>query len=230
MPLPYPMPQFAIIRVEKLKTSTAIINAVKHNAREHTPANADPQLASFNSHHGPSSSDVLATIDKRIQDGRAPGQAAVRKDAVKAIEVLLATSPEFAQKMREDRQLLRAWVKLNMEFVRERYGAANIIRVDMHLDEQSPHLQLVVVPLTKDGRLSAKEVVGGRQELKKLQDDYAAAMRPLGLERGLEGSRAQHESIRKFYGRVSEQLRQEQARLIEERRRLAEQKGRKMGL
>jgi hypothetical protein len=224
------MPQFAIIRVEKLKTSSAIVNAVKHNAREHSPANADTQQAHLNRHSGPTSDEVLAEIDRRIEAGRKPGQPAIRKDAVKAVEVLLATSPEFAQKMRQDERYLKAWVKLSMEFARERYGAGNVLRADLHLDEVSPHLQLIVVPLTKDGRLSAKDVVGDRKALKALQDDYATAMRPLGLERGLEGSRAQHQSIRKFYGRISEELRQEQARLVEERRRLAEQKGRKMGL
>lgn len=54
----------------------------------------------------------------------------------------------------------------------------NRIRPDMifsavvHLDEKTPHLHLCFVPLTKDNRLTAKEILGNRAKLSKWQDEF----------------------------------------------------------
>lgn len=54
------------------------------------------------------------------------------------------------------------------------------------MDEATPHMHLEFVPLTADGRLSAKECIGsGSKALQQLQDDfYKAVGIPFGLERG----------------------------------------------
>jgi hypothetical protein len=57
----------------------------------------------------------------------------------------------------------------------------------------------VVVPLTADGRLSAKDVFNPKT-LRTLQTEYAEAMKPFGMERGVEHSRAKHEVMRHVYG------------------------------
>jgi hypothetical protein len=57
----------------------------------------------------------------------------------------------------------------------------------------------VVVPLTADGRLSAKDLFNPKT-LRALQTEYAEAMKPFGLERGVEHSRAKHEDMRHVYG------------------------------
>ena len=44
------------------------------------------------------------------------------------------------------------------------------------------HIHAVTVPLTSDGRLSAKEVLGGRKEMSERQDRYAAQMKSLDLK------------------------------------------------
>jgi len=53
------------------------------------------------------------------------------------------------------------------------------------LDETSPHLHIMAVPLTVDGRLCAKEILAPK-ELIRRQDDYAKAMKAHGLQRGLD--------------------------------------------
>ena len=40
------------------------------------------------------------------------------------------------------------------------------------MDEKTPHLHLTFVPLTKDNRLCAKEIIGNRANLTKWQDDF----------------------------------------------------------
>jgi hypothetical protein len=46
----------------------------------------------------------------------------------------------------------------------------------VHLDEKTPHMHLCFTPITEDGRLSAKEIIGNRTQLTKWQDDFFAHM------------------------------------------------------
>ena len=54
------------------------------------------------------------------------------------------------------------------------------------MDEKTPHLHLCFTPITKDGRLSAKEILGNRAQLSKWQDEFHAHMSKAfpGLQRG----------------------------------------------
>ena len=54
------------------------------------------------------------------------------------------------------------------------------------MDEKTPHLHLIFVPLTRDNRLCAKEILGNRASLSKWQDDFHAYMveKYPDLERG----------------------------------------------
>lgn len=61
-----------------------------------------------------------------------------------------------------------------------------------------------VVPLTADHRLSCRDFLGGKAKLKQLQTDFHAACgKKRGLERGVEGSTAKHQDIKKFYAALS---------------------------
>ena len=72
------------------------------------------------------------------------------------------------------------------EFLKERIGEENIISAVVHMDEKTPHLHLCFVPLTKDKRLSAKEILGNKKTMIRWQDDFYACMseRWPELERG----------------------------------------------
>ena len=59
-----------------------------------------------------------------------------------------------------------------------------------------------VVPLTQDKRLSAKEFIGSREKMRADQSTYAACVADLGLERGIEGSKATHQTIQQHYAAV----------------------------
>jgi 5S rRNA maturation endonuclease (ribonuclease M5) len=62
-----------------------------------------------------------------------------------------------------------------------------------------------MVPLDEKGKLNCRAILGGsRYRLSELQDDFAAAMAPLGLERGIKGSRAKHTEIRKYYAAINQ--------------------------
>ena len=71
-------------------------------------------------------------------------------------------------------------------FLTERVGEDNIISAVVHMDEKTPHMHLCFVPLTRDGRLSAKEILGNKKAMIRWQDDFYACMaeRWPELERG----------------------------------------------
>lgn len=78
------------------------------------------------------------------------------------------------------------------EFFCERYGSENVINATVHLDEATPHMHLGIVPVTSDGRLSAKDLFNPL-ELKQLQTDFAEKVgKRFQLERGKEGSEVKH--------------------------------------
>lgn len=107
----------------------------------------------------------------------------VRKDSVKFVDTLVTVSPEFAQTHEAE---MREYFTRAFAFLKERVGEDNIISAVVHMDEKTPHMHLCFVPLTRDGRLSAKEILGNKKAMIRWQDDFYACMaeRWPELERG----------------------------------------------
>ncbi|WP_214517265.1 plasmid recombination protein (plasmid) [Streptococcus salivarius] len=78
-----------------------------------------------------------------------------------------------------------------LPMLEDTFGAENIIGSAIHVDESKPHLHVDIVPLTEDGKLSAKQVVGGRGKMHQRQKQWLETMqekRPdLNFERKKEG-------------------------------------------
>ena len=107
----------------------------------------------------------------------------VRKDSVKFVDTLVTVSPEFARVHEAE---MPEYFNRAFGFLKERIGEENIISAVVHMDEKTPHLHLCFVPLTKDKRLSAKEILGNKKAMIQWQDDFYACMaeRWPELERG----------------------------------------------
>ena len=107
----------------------------------------------------------------------------VRRDSVKFVDTLVTVSPEFAKAHKAEMQ---EYFSRAFNFLKERVGEENIISAVVHMDEKTPHLHLCFVPLTKDNRLSAKEILGNKKNMIRWQDDFYACMaeRWPELERG----------------------------------------------
>jgi hypothetical protein len=194
------MPQ-AIIRVAKIKTAGAARGKTAHNYRLMETPNADPDRAkALNQEYlNTDRTDYWRLAEQRI------GEVVTRKvrdDQVRAMEVVLTASPEWfrrgtdgqAEDMRESK-----WVADNLHFLKEKFGAKNVVSFTLHQDEKTPHVHAVVVPITDKNRLSA-DTLFNPKTLSQLQTDYAAAMAEHGLERGVAGSRRQHEDMKQVYG------------------------------
>ncbi|MGI2257530.1 MobV family relaxase [Candidatus Cardinium hertigii] len=125
-------------------------------------------------------------VDARIEEGYTK-EKAIRSDAVKALGLVMTGSHDRMKEIESNQTLFESWKKANWDFAcREFGGEKNIVRFSVHRDEHTPHIHCVVVPITQDGRLSAKEYRHGTVKLQGYQNRYAAAMAPFGLERGIE--------------------------------------------
>lgn len=215
---------FAVLHIEK-GTAGKASGLGSHIDRTKRVLNADPLLSEKNfclrydamygririhrSGSERNEAPLGERIQRRIEEGY-KGKTAIRKDAVTHLNIVLTGSHDRMQDIASDPERLRNWAADNFRFVCNRYGHLNVVEFAVHMDERTPHIHCVVVPLTKDGRLSAKSVMGDRRAMSRLQDDYGKAMQEkYGLQRGIEGSTATHDSVREYYGRIKESLKVE---------------------
>ena len=190
------MPQFAIMRCKKLASMGSVAGALRHCYRERETPNADPERTPTNEHAAATSTDqAMGRMRALLPEKR-------RRDAVLAVEYLMTASPEWWQEASRKQQ--DEFFRRSRQWLADKYGADRVVTSTIHRDETSPHLSAFVVPLTRDGRLSAREFVGGRQKMRDDQTSYAAAVADLGLSRGIEGSRARHQSIRDYYAALKQ--------------------------
>lgn len=182
---------FCILRVEKLKTSGEIASSAQHTLRERLTPNADPSRANQNRSGGPTTSKgLLDEVGKLLPAKR-------RKDAVLCLEYFISASPEWFE--RKSGTQIIAYFKDAMQFVGVIHGKENVVGVYSHFDETTPHLVLYAVPLTEDGRLSAKHFCGSRGKLSSMQTSFADDVgKKHGLERGIEGSTALHVTNKQY--------------------------------
>lgn len=170
-------------------------SSLKHNFREQETLNADPERTPDNEHLiAVNRSEAMGQLRDKLPEKR-------RKDAVVAVEYLMTASPEFFESATDEQQ--QEFFKQSLDWLKNKYGADNVIAASIHRDERTPHMAAYVVPLTSDGRLSAKEFIGNRQTMKDDQTTFAKAVEHLGLQRGVEGSKAKHQTIQSFYNKLN---------------------------
>lgn len=168
---------FCIMRTEKRKR-TDIGGIQRENTRTATEYNnkVAPGMDIFNVTLK-ESNDWLQDINREIQ---AAG-AKARSNSVLALDTIYTASRDFFQGKTnaENDKFFQDCLK----FHNEHFG--HIISAVIHYDETTPHLHVVSVPLTKDGRLSARDVIGNKSKMSKTQDSFFEQVgRGYGLERG----------------------------------------------
>ncbi|RCJ19081.1 mobilization protein [Nostoc minutum NIES-26] len=205
------MVALAILRVEKLKSFGNIGGSEKHTARLQDTPNADPTKTNIRIIGSRDERSLTDVVQELIQS-RTKHQP--RKDAVLCSEIFLSASPEYFRP--DDPSIAGTWddkkmwdfTNASQKWLMEKYGD-KCVRADLHLDESTPHIHAYIVPINeKTKRLSYKEMFGGSQaqgrlKLSQLQDSYAAALTPLGIERGVKGSKAKHIQVQEYYQAVN---------------------------
>ena len=162
---------YAIIRIEKRQIGSC--SAIeKHHERQKekykSNPDIDPALTPLNYHLvKPTGSYRMMALERIAEAG-----AKRRKDSVVIQDGLITASPEWMKNKTPQEQ--SEYFNYVFEFLKERFGIENFKSVVVHLDEATPHMHFVFVPITPDGRLSSKDVIGGPKGMAKLQDDFYA--------------------------------------------------------
>ena len=174
--------------------------------KEHTYKHADPLKKHLNLKfkvpNGRESMPLNKAIAERISEGYS-GKRKIRSDAKKFMSHVLTGSHEAMLEIFANEQKKKKWISANYQFMLDEFGENNLVRFDLHLDEKTPHIHAITVPLTDDGRLSAKEVMGNKGILQARQDKYAEIMKPFNLERGIKGTGIKHENANEYYKRIA---------------------------
>lgn len=142
----------------------------------------------------------------------------IGKNQVQAIRIVLSGTHEDMARM-ENEGRLGEWCDDSVAWLRETYGADNLVSAVLHMDEETPHIHATVVPIVQGERrkqkkeenakrryrtkapaprLCADEVMS-RSSLIRYQDTYAEHMARYGLKRGIRGSVAKHLSTHEYY-------------------------------
>ena len=185
---------YAIMRAKKLANMGSVAASMQHCYRERETHNADQERTPDNQHLVAKSTDeAMGKLRALLPDKR-------RKDAVLAVEYVMTATPEWFAKATPEQE--KAFFQQSLQWLADKYGADRIVTASIHRDETTPHLSAFVVPLTQDKRLSAKEFIGSRDKMRADQTSFAGCVADLGLERGIEGSKATHQTIQQHYAAV----------------------------
>ena len=180
------MPQYAIMRFAKQKGGAGALEAHHERTKEKYASNPDidTERSKDNFHIVKPTTSYKMESDNRIT---AAG-CKTRKDSVRFVDTLVTASADFFKKKKHVE--IQAFFQTAVDFLAKKIGKDNIFAATIHMDEKTPHMHLCFTPITQDGRLSAKEIIGNRVQLTKWQDDFFAHMvkRFPDLERGESAS------------------------------------------
>ena len=125
------------------------------------------------------SENWMRDIENEIQTAG----ARARSNSVVALDTIYTASPEFFQGRTNEEN--DDYFKACLQFHNNHFG--HVVSAVIHYDESTPHMHVISVPLTKDGRLSARDIVGNKQQMSRTQDAFFNSVgRQYGLERGAQ--------------------------------------------
>ena len=186
--------QYAILRFAKYK-GPEIGHIESHNERTKEKYASNPDVDTARSHLNfhlvTPQRKYRAEAEKQI----AEAGCRTRSDSVRVVEALVTASPEsFKGKKKAE---IKAYFQEALDFIREHQDQKTIISAVVHMDEKTPHMHLSFVPLTADGRLCAKEIVGNKKKLTQWQDRFWEHMvkKYPDLERGESASETGRDHI-----------------------------------
>ena len=187
-------PQHAILRFAKYK-GPEIANIEAHNERTKdkyaSNPDIDPSRSHLNFHLIEPKHRYRAEAERQIKEAG----CRTRSDSVRLVEALVTASPEFFQGKKKAE--IKAFFQEAVTFIQQHQDPKTIVSAAVHMDEKTPHMHLSFVPLTEDGRLCAKEILGNRKKMTWWQDQFWEHMvrKYPDLERGESASKTGRDHI-----------------------------------
>jgi hypothetical protein len=209
---------YGTINVTEVR-SKGIGGCEEHNRRQYEPGqmpkNIDPSRSHLNVESIAGNKDSFReAIDEKLEG------LTVRKNAVIALEYILGASPEFFEKLSGNH---RGYLKFCVDFVEQRHTQGSIVAINMHFDEKTPHVHVLVVPIvekevrwknkTREGvnmerRLCARDFTGHPNMLRQLQKDFYEHIVPFGEFTGIEFTKytSAQEQVKTYNERVDHRI------------------------
>ena len=191
-----------------------------HNNRDQPEPHCDPN--GLKPAHFIGRGNLVEEVKAKLREhGIDP--ASLRKNANIAFEAVLSASRSFFEGATEDERWDRiaGFVLAARKAAEATWGRFRIVSLVLHLDEYTPHIHVVILPLIKKvyerwperGEVWALvgRVISGPGEYQRVHDIYAEHMAALGLKRGESGSRAKYRP----YSEEIAELEAEKARAVE---------------
>lgn len=211
---------YAVVHMMKIK-SGAVGGIQSHNNREHEPkTNPDVDMSRSEDNYDLIPCDnYKRSIEEKLSN-LVESSRAVRKDAVVVCNFIVTSDNETMDALGADRQ--REFFQDSVKWFSDRYGADRVLNATVHMDETTPHLHIGVMPITQDGRLSAKAIFT-KTEMKAIQTEFARDVgEKYGLERGVEGSERTHLSEARFKEQKALEMANEHGAIAQELQIIAE--------
>ena len=197
---------YTILRFKKDKGG-AIAGCERHNERkkEAYKSNTDIDMNKSKENYHIIQAPQY-TYSRKIKELIKEYGCKTRKDSVKLVETLITASPEFMNKLSKGEQ--REYFERAVKFMKEEIGEDRIISAVVHMDEATPHMHLVFCPINKDGKLSAKSILGNQKSLSEWQTRYYNYMheRWNELERGKSAQETKRKHIPTWLFKLADNL------------------------
>ena len=220
---------YAIFRVEPINKLSDLAQIGSHNKREKKAYKSNPDIditkTKYNIDLVPLSEKYIKGFynltkeyklehDKRMEIMRDDRKKTFRQmvddsNNVVADELLFTSDFDFFKGM--SKKQIKKWADTCMEFVYNDLGYTKeqILHATLHMNEKTPHIHCVVVPLirkfdkrtnTEKWTISKKQYIKDKAHLSELQDKYYQRLidNGFGLERGIKNSDNEHISIKEF--------------------------------
>ena len=222
---------YAIFRCKSINTLADLSHIGSHNKREKESYKSNPDIRKEDSINNielvkcnKKYREKFYEITKEYRKEHDEKMKTIRQDRYKdfdqmiddskscvADEMIFTSGPEFFKDMSKE-EILR-WANGCMEFIYKDLGYTKeqVIQSVLHLDEKTPHIHCVVVPLVKkfDKRvnkerysISKRDYIKDQNYLSILQDKYCFRLNNLGfnLERGEKGTKIKNLSLGQLKG------------------------------
>lgn len=219
---------YAIFRSEPIYTLNDLAQLGSHNKREKSSYKSNPnirkELSSENIELVPLTEKYVKGFYNKTLDYRKEHEEKMKKERkerqktfnqmvnlsrnVVADELLFTATPKFFKDMSKEE--IKRWANTCMDFVYNDLGykKEQVLHATVHMDEDTPHIHCVVIPLVKklDKRtnterytISKKQFIKDKLHLSVLQDKYCERLNANGfrLERGIK-SDAKHQKVKDF--------------------------------
>ena len=211
---------YSVFRIQGIKTTGDLVGISKHNKDRvsHTNQDIDTSKSKDNiiliecNNYNSKFNDIVAPMKQEHTER----MKTMRADRVKtfnqhinsskndiAFEMVFTSDNEFFDGL--NRNDIKKWAEKSLDFVTKDLGIErrNILHAIVHMDEKTPHLHVVAVPLVKTYNkkqnkdvwsISRRQYINGKSQLSKAQDIYNQRMNESGyeLDRGEKGSSNEH--------------------------------------